>query len=124
VLRGINRLREASRFRPWLFGIARRVLMDRLRAQYAAPVVAEIDEEAIGSIELVDPASDDLDLLNEELERLSAIERDVLTLFYLQELSLAEIADVMSVPIGTVKSRLFRARNLLKREMDARRKHL
>src|SRR5262245_56034891 len=36
VLRGIASLRDPARLRPWLFGIARRVAMDRLRAQYAA----------------------------------------------------------------------------------------
>ena len=46
------------------------------------------------------------------------VEREVLTLFYLKELSLAEIADVLGVPAGTVKSRLFRARRLLRAEMD------
>jgi RNA polymerase sigma factor (sigma-70 family) len=44
-------------------------------------------------------------------------EREVLTLFYLQELSLAEIASAMLVPVGTVKSRLFRARGLLRERL-------
>src|SRR5690348_6282036 len=35
ILRGIARLRDGARLRPWLFGIARRALMDRLRQQYA-----------------------------------------------------------------------------------------
>ena len=38
VFRGIARLREPAKLRPWLFGIARNVAMDRLRAQYAAGV--------------------------------------------------------------------------------------
>src|SRR5215207_4493533 len=37
VLRGIAQLRDSTKLRAWLFGIARRVLMDRLRQQYAAP---------------------------------------------------------------------------------------
>jgi RNA polymerase sigma factor (sigma-70 family) len=43
VLRGIGRLRDGSRLRPWLFGIARRALMDRLRHHYAAPFGSDID---------------------------------------------------------------------------------
>jgi hypothetical protein len=41
VVRGISRLRDGAKLRAWLFGIARRVLVDRLRAQYAMPLVAE-----------------------------------------------------------------------------------
>ena len=43
ILRGLPGLREPARLRPWIFGIARRVLMDRLRAQYAAPPIADVD---------------------------------------------------------------------------------
>ena len=91
--------------------------MDRLRAQYAAPAVADVDVATIAADD--DSAlADDLEALQQELERLPVVERDVLTLFYLKELSLAEIADVLGVPAGTVKSRLFRARRMLRAEMD------
>ena len=56
--------------------------------------------------------------MEHELARLPVTEREVLTLFYLRELSLAEVAEVLDVPVGTVKSRLFRARQLLRRELD------
>ncbi len=52
------------------------------------------------------------------LATLPAIERDALALFYLDELSLADIASITSVPVGTVKSRLFRARQLLRAAME------
>jgi RNA polymerase sigma-70 factor (ECF subfamily) len=43
------------------------------------------------------------------------IVQEVLTLFYLRELSLEEVAELLEVPVGTVKSRLFRARRLTRR---------
>jgi RNA polymerase sigma-70 factor (ECF subfamily) len=45
------------------------------------------------------------------------LERDVLVLFYLNELSLIDIAEIAAVPVGTVKSRLFRARRMLKTQL-------
>ena len=59
-----------------------------------------------------------LNSLHAGLARLPVVEREVLTLFYLQEQSLAETADVLGIPVGTVKSRLFRARLLLRRELE------
>jgi RNA polymerase sigma factor (sigma-70 family) len=120
VIRGIRRLRDGAKWRAWLFGIARRVLMDRLRAQYAMPLAAETE---IADVPVDDTGVDPEVLsaaLHDELARLPFIEREVLTLVYLRELSLGEVADVLGVPLGTVKSRLFRARHLLRRELEAR----
>jgi len=118
VLRGIVRLRDGSKLRPWLFGIARNVLMDRLRQRYASPPPADIDLSDIGGDTIPDPLEEDMTALEDELARLPETEREVLTLFYLQELSLSEVADVLRVPVGTVKSRLFRARHMLRRGLD------
>jgi RNA polymerase sigma-70 factor (ECF subfamily) len=48
------------------------------------------------------------------LEEVPLVEREVLVLFHLEDLSLEECAQVLGVPVGTVKSRLFRARQLLR----------
>jgi RNA polymerase sigma factor (sigma-70 family) len=117
VLRGIARLRDPSRLRPWLFGITRRVLMDRLRVKYATPDVVDAD-----AVDLAAPESDEdleleLEMMQDAMARLPMVEREVLTLFYLRELALLEVADILEVPVGTVKSRLHRARHLLRREL-------
>ena len=114
VLRGIASLREPASLRPWLFGIARRVAMDRLRRQYvrAADTDAVLDDipapEADATLEA------DLAALESKLETLPLRERETLALFYLRELSIEEMAALLAVPAGTVKSRLFRARQLLR----------
>jgi RNA polymerase sigma-70 factor (ECF subfamily) len=117
VIRGIVRLRDGSRFRGWLFGIARRALMDRLRREYAMPTVADVDPgDLVAEPESIDNEAD-LAALEAALDTLPAVERDVLTLFYLRDLSLTELADALNVPVGTVKSRPFRARRLLRAAM-------
>ena len=64
-----------------------------------------------------DDRAEDLVLLQAELDRLPMIERHVLVLFYLNELSLSEIAEIAAIPVGTVKSRLFRARHMLRTQL-------
>jgi RNA polymerase sigma-70 factor (ECF subfamily) len=117
ILRGMPRLRDCARVRAWIFGIARRVVMDRLRVKYA-----EAGRVSTGEVDLpIEEESSDLKeellLLQEELSRLPVPEREVLVLFYLEELTLIEIADVVGIPAGTVKSRLFRARKALRDQL-------
>lgn len=118
ILRGLPGLREPARLRPWIFGIARRVLMDRLRAQYAALPLADVDVDGLADHDDPGATPEDIDQLHEALEALPLLEREVLVLFYLDELSLAELADVLAIPVGTAKSRLFRARRILRRRFD------
>lgn len=118
VLRGIARLKDPARLRPWLFGITRRVLMDRLRLKYTNLDVVAVEVETLATAEPGDDIEVELESMQEALIRLPLLEREVLTLFYLRELTLAEVADITEVPVGTVKSRLHRARRLLRRELD------
>jgi RNA polymerase sigma-70 factor (ECF subfamily) len=114
VIRGIARLRDGARLRAWLFGIARRTVMDRLRVRYAAPHEADLEMADLEAAHVDPDVEGDSQLLHDALEQLPVIEREVLVLFYLRELSLQELTDVLAVPLGTVKSRLFRARRLLR----------
>jgi RNA polymerase sigma factor (sigma-70 family) len=120
VIRGIPQLRDGSKLRAWLFGIARRTLMDRLRQEYARSPTADVDvDELAADPSPVDDARD-LEQLEGALAQLPIIEREAVTLFYLQELPLNEVAEALKVPVGTVKSRLFRARWRLRQAMTAR----
>jgi RNA polymerase sigma factor (sigma-70 family) len=123
VVRGIARLRDGSRLRAWLFGITRRTMMDRLRRRYAAPASVEIDLADASAAPVESDVLDremDLAALDNALADLPALERETLTLFYLHELSLAEVAEALDVPAGTVKSRLFRGRRLLRAALSPR----
>ncbi len=118
VLRGISRLREGVKLRAWLFGIARNVLMDRLRQQYALLLKEEVDIEDMAAEDSPPYLEKEMTTMLCELTRLPMIENEILTLFYLQELSLGDVALVLGIPLGTVKSRLFRARQMLRHEME------
>jgi RNA polymerase sigma-70 factor (ECF subfamily) len=120
ALRGLARLRDGAKLRAWLFGIAHRVLMDRLREQYARPEAPDIDVEAQAAADSTLELEFELSSMLDELARLPVVEKEVLTLFYLRELSLDEVAQVLAIPAGTVKSRLFRARKLLRHELQSK----
>ncbi|XVU26395.1 RNA polymerase sigma factor [Actinoplanes sp. CA-054009] len=114
VVRGLPRLRRPERFAPWLFTIARRAVMSRLRQLYASPDTTGLDETP------VDPADDlvlDREVIEGALAALPPREREVLILFYLSDQPLDACAQICAVPAGTVKSRLNRARRLLRAEL-------
>ncbi|MFI5845473.1 RNA polymerase sigma factor [Catenuloplanes sp. NPDC051500] len=109
VVRGLPRLREPGRFAPWLFSIARRAVTNRLRAEYARPAApADEPEPDIGDA-VVDRA-----VVAAGLAGVPVLERELLILFYLQDLSVETCAEICGVPAGTVKSRLSRGRRLLR----------
>jgi RNA polymerase sigma factor (sigma-70 family) len=122
ILRGLPGLRDATRLRPWLFGITRRTLMDRLRGQYVAPRPSDVDPDTLPAEDsgvfsgsgVVSGSGVDEAVLLAGLAGLPVVEREVLTLFYLRELSMVEVAELVEVPVGTVKSRLHRARRMLR----------
>jgi RNA polymerase sigma factor (sigma-70 family) len=76
-----------------------------------------VDPDALPAPEDDDAPVESLDQMHRQLEGMPLQEREVLVLFYLRELSLAQLAELLEVPVGTVKSRLFRARGILRRRM-------
>lgn len=120
VLRGLPKLREPARFTPWLFTVARRAVTNRLRDQYAEAGAAE-------AVEAADPAEPDAgDIGAAVLDRAEVVaglaavpvrERELLILFYLQDLSLETCAEIFAIPVGTVKSRLARGRRIVRGEL-------
>ncbi|MFC4009140.1 RNA polymerase sigma factor [Nonomuraea purpurea] len=115
VVRGLPRLREPARFAPWLFTIARRSVTDRLRSQYAREELAAATD--VGTEDPVEAMVDRAELLS-ALSELPVLEREVLVLFYLEDLPVEDCARICRIPAGTVKSRLNRARRLLREHLE------
>jgi RNA polymerase sigma-70 factor (ECF subfamily) len=115
----LNVLENAARFDPakgsvraWLFGCARHAVLDRLRAERRW--TDDVPEEAAaceGEQHVL--TQQRLERLHAAIARLPVEYREALVLCELQELSYAEGAAVLECPIGTVRSRLHRARALL-----------
>ena len=103
--------------RAWMFGIMHNQFVDTLRAQRSRPelVAADPPEAADRATQADRLEVRDLDAL---LQRLPAEQREVLLLVAVEELSYRGVADALSIPIGTVMSRLSRARAWLRAELQ------
>jgi RNA polymerase sigma-70 factor (ECF subfamily) len=107
--------------RAWIFTVAKRILIDQIRAAEARPGElhdAEIDAHARTEdpIDRLIDAHEVRDALNALPERL----RLTLVAIYYQERSVAEVADLLDVPAGTVKSRTFYALRALRESLSER----
>ena len=99
------RLKDKAAFRPWLLSIARNKWRDWYRRQARRPDTPMEELPDVAAPEAPDTA------VEEALDRLSDRDARMLRLFYLEQLPQKEIAKLLSIPEGTVKSRLSAARD-------------
>jgi RNA polymerase sigma-70 factor (ECF subfamily) len=109
--------------RPWLIKILNNAFFNRQAKERRAPRAT--DQSTLDETQAIDaPMPPELDLDDVDQEVKAAIDelapefRSVLLLWATMELSYQEIADILDVPIGTVMSRLHRARHQLTRQLD------
>jgi RNA polymerase sigma factor (sigma-70 family) len=119
VHRQLHQFRFECPLKSWIGRIAYSISLRHLERRRAAPVT-RLDDEGDGLLETLADESFDLEAdsgdeqlalrLREGVDALSAVPRTLVTLFHLEELSIAEIATITGMSEGTVKSHLFRAR--------------
>lgn len=115
VLQGIGSLKNPGSLAAWLYSIARHSAMDHWRKHYAIGQTAEAEEEALMEIPENNTRDfDDAERVHRGLDRISLAHREVLTLFFLEDFSIDEIASILNVSPGTVKSRLHYAKRALR----------
>jgi RNA polymerase sigma-70 factor, ECF subfamily len=115
LVRSIGKLRGTSGLAPWLYKTARNKAIDRLRGRYNDRTVSiecdDVPEMADGPDEF---AFENAELAHQALARLSLPHREALTLFFLEDLTIEEISQVLAIAPGTVKSRLHYAKKAVK----------
>ncbi|MFN9608520.1 MAG: sigma-70 family RNA polymerase sigma factor [Pseudanabaena sp.] len=129
--KGLGQFRQSSQFSPWLYRIAFNVASDRRKvlAKMRSRNVSVEDEQ-------LENLSDEVivrdcyqqadlnqmhyqDLIQRGLAKLSEDHQAVLVLHDLEELPQKDIAEILSIPVGTVKSRLFHARSAIRKFLEA-----
>jgi RNA polymerase sigma factor (sigma-70 family) len=109
-----EQLKKAESARAWLFQIMRRNAF-----RYMAPGLVSIDDAEFPEQAAPDAGLDDkLDVVN-ALARIAPIHREVLALYYFDDMPTAQMAEALEIAPGTVLSRLARAREALKSAMTA-----
>lgn len=117
--RDLPSLRDPDRFEAWLHRLLVRASIDELRRSRAHPIevtLTELHHPAVGDSAA---AVADRDALERAFRRLEPAQRAIVVLHYYLGLSLAEVAEALSLPPGTAKSRLNRAMGTLRAALDA-----
>lgn len=122
-LEGHTRLRDEGSFRGFLFGIARNVLYNHYRSGRSRGVAIDLDQVSLHDLgptaSTMIGRDDEERLLLAALVRLPLAHQLVIEFAFWEEMTLAEIAEAMDVPVGTAATRLRRAKQLLAAEMTA-----
>jgi len=136
ALKAMARLKVESNVKSWLFTILRNIWRNQLRRRRTAPQLVEMDldgsndgisVEASHNPHTIYVSEMERNLVREAIQRLPPDFREIILLREYEELSYQEIANILECPIGTVMSRLARARaklRILLRAADLRARSL
>ncbi len=119
--RGLARLDDPARFRAWLYAIAARKCADALRGKYRGARLAEKAQAIVDEPPDAERENNDRLDVAAALKCLPAEQRVAISLYFGEEMNVAEIAAATGVPEGTVKSRLFAARKALRESLGEKR---
>lgn len=114
ILKGLRSLRDPARFAAWSYAIVTRRCHDMLRRRQRWP-------EAESTTDVPDPSTADVGRshdLRTAIAKLPDQQRAVIGLYYLEGFNVAEIAEAVGISEGTVKSRLYHARLMLRRHFS------
>jgi RNA polymerase sigma-70 factor, ECF subfamily len=127
--RNLHRFRGDAKFSTWFYRIVYNCCLTALRDRRQAPERVDFEEDVLNhrddgedpfaSVAEEIETQDLHAIVARELARLPVAYRAVMTLFYQEELSYEEIAEVLGAPLGTVKTNLFRGRDVLRKKVGA-----
>src|SRR5574341_324882 len=124
VWKGAKTFRGGSQVSTWIFGIARHKALDALRRvtranQRSVPLETLLEQADPQEGPLAAAEQEKLAQITQRaLAALSAAHQEAIRLAYYEEMTYAEIAGIIGCPVNTGKSRLFKAKQRLKRSLD------
>ena len=119
VFRKLGTVQDPRAFPAFLYAAARNAALAHLRRRRVREALLDsVDAPAVDSCDEPEFTADDAAAVHRALDRLSLAHREVITLFFLRDLSIEQIAAVVGVPVGTVKSRLHHAKRALREQLE------
>jgi RNA polymerase sigma-70 factor (ECF subfamily) len=115
-----GQLRDPARLRSWLYGILANCWRDHLRSRHPTEDIDSIEEHWLAVDRTPEQAASQAQLaarVRTAVQGLSPGQRQVVALVDLEGCSYAEVAEILSIPMGTVMSRLWRARTSLRQSL-------
>jgi RNA polymerase sigma-70 factor (ECF subfamily) len=119
VVTNIRELKNPESFNVWLYRIARNKVYDRFRQKGRFVQLPEENEIPVSGNDEPDFKANDAEKLHKALNKLKPYHREVLTLCFIEQMSYRSIADVVGCSIGTVRSRIYYAKQSLRKEMES-----
>jgi RNA polymerase sigma-70 factor, ECF subfamily len=114
AFRDIRKLKDPSSLRSWLYTITHGIAVDRIRRNSSRELAEKVQLEDFEEAEEPSFAEADAAALHQALGEIGLKHREVLVLHFLEDLSIAEIAEVVGCSEGTVKSRMHYAKRAVK----------
>lgn len=112
ISKDIKKVRDPAAFPKWAFQLLRYKCLDHIKHnQRHKTIESELQHYLQTELRETKP---DRDVIHFELERLDPDSRQLVYLHYYEEFSLYDVAQILNVPIGTIKSRLYTIRQQLK----------
>ena len=119
IYKGLPRLLDVAKFRPWAFRIARdRIYREYRRRKIAVEPLSDSHVEHLPESAENNTTTFDIEELHGRLQALSAAHREVLVLYFFEDMNYEQIADVTGSTLGTVRSRLHYAKRALKNALN------
>ena len=118
ILRGLSRLRDDGAFAAWAYRIVSRRCARQIGRIQGDRRLAEEVAASPAEDGLAEPSSLDVEAVRRAIKTLPPEQQAAIALFYLEDMSVAEVAVALDVPAGTVKTRLMHARRKLRRALE------
>lgn len=118
VFRGVRKLRDPGSLRSWVYSIAHGLAVDRVRRNVSREQAEQIQYEEFQEAEEPSFAAEDASAIHQALSEIGPRHREVLVLHFLEDMPIAEIAQVVGCSEGTVKSRIHYAKRAMKEKLE------